>query len=209
MVKNLPAKEETWVGPLGREDSLEKERATHSSILAWRIPWTEEPGGLQSTALQRVGCDWATDTFVLKINCWKVPGDSAVKHPPVMQESGRSLGEGNGNPLQYSCLGNPMDGGAWQSTVRGVTNESDTSQGLHNQDRRQKNSCNTTGETCKPLINIWKDSQETHEAPPSCGGYWGGGEHLKRFFAWLVVFELLDKILFIRHLKSLKLLLLL
>ena len=47
-VKNLPAMQETWVRPLGRENSLEEEMATHSSILAWRIPWTEEPGGLQS-----------------------------------------------------------------------------------------------------------------------------------------------------------------
>ena len=47
MVKNLPAMQETWVRSLGREDSLEKGMATHSSILAWRIPWTEEPGGLQ------------------------------------------------------------------------------------------------------------------------------------------------------------------
>ena len=46
MVKNLPAMQETWVRSLGREDSLEKEMATHSSILVWRIPWTEEPGGL-------------------------------------------------------------------------------------------------------------------------------------------------------------------
>ena len=46
---------ETWVQSLGREDPLEKEMATHSSILAWRIPWTEEPGGLQSTGWQRVG----------------------------------------------------------------------------------------------------------------------------------------------------------
>ena len=46
---------ETWVQSLGREDPLEKEMATHSSILAWRIPWTEETGGLQSTGLQRVG----------------------------------------------------------------------------------------------------------------------------------------------------------
>ena len=48
MVKNLPAKQETWVPSLGREDPLEEEMATHSSILAWRSPWTEEPGGLQS-----------------------------------------------------------------------------------------------------------------------------------------------------------------
>ena len=55
LVKNLPAMQETWVRSLGREDPLENERATHSSILAWRIPWTEEPGGLQSTELQRAG----------------------------------------------------------------------------------------------------------------------------------------------------------
>ena len=48
MVKNLPAVQETWVRSLGREDPLEKGMATHSSILAWIIPWTEEPGGLQS-----------------------------------------------------------------------------------------------------------------------------------------------------------------
>ena len=48
LVKNLPAMRETWVQSLGREDPLEKEMATHSSFLAWRIPWTEEPGGLQS-----------------------------------------------------------------------------------------------------------------------------------------------------------------
>ena len=47
-LKRLPAMQETWVRSLGREDPLEKETATHSSILAWRIPWTEEPGGLQS-----------------------------------------------------------------------------------------------------------------------------------------------------------------
>ena len=52
MVKNLPAMEETKVQSLDREDALEKEMATHSSILAWRIPWTEEPGGLQSMACQ-------------------------------------------------------------------------------------------------------------------------------------------------------------
>ena len=54
-VKRLPTMWETWVGSLGWEDPLEKEMATHSSILAWRIPWTEEPGGLQSVGLQRVG----------------------------------------------------------------------------------------------------------------------------------------------------------
>ena len=57
MVKNLPAMQETWVGSLGWEDLLEKEMATHYSILAWRIPWTEEPGGLQSMGSQRVRRD--------------------------------------------------------------------------------------------------------------------------------------------------------
>ena len=52
--KNLPAVQETWVRSLGQEDPLEEEMATHSSILAWRIPWTEEPGGLWSIGLKRV-----------------------------------------------------------------------------------------------------------------------------------------------------------
>ena len=52
MVKNLPAMRETWVRPLVWEDPLEEGMAAHSSILAWRIPWTEEPGGLQSVGLQ-------------------------------------------------------------------------------------------------------------------------------------------------------------
>ena len=56
-LKHLPAMRETWVRSLGREDPLEKEMATHSSTLAWRIPWTEEFGGLQSTGSQRVGHD--------------------------------------------------------------------------------------------------------------------------------------------------------
>ena len=57
MVKNLPAMQKTQVQSLGREDPLEKEVANHSSILAWEIPWTEEPGGLQSMVLQGVGHD--------------------------------------------------------------------------------------------------------------------------------------------------------
>ena len=55
MVKHLPTMGETWVQSLGQEDPLEKEIATHSSSLAWKIPWTEEPGRLQSMGLQRVG----------------------------------------------------------------------------------------------------------------------------------------------------------
>ena len=56
-LKRLPAMWETWVQSLGREGPLEKEMATHSGILAWTIPWAEEPGGLQSAGLQRVGHD--------------------------------------------------------------------------------------------------------------------------------------------------------
>ena len=57
MVKHLSTRQETQVQSLGQEDLLEKEMAIHSSILAWKIPWTEEPGRLQSMGLQRVGHD--------------------------------------------------------------------------------------------------------------------------------------------------------
>ena len=57
VVKNLPAMQDTWVQSVGWEDPLEKGMTTHSSILAWRIPWTEEPGGLQSMGLHRVRHD--------------------------------------------------------------------------------------------------------------------------------------------------------
>ena len=77
-VKRLPAMQETWVWSLGQEDPLEKEMATHSSILAWIILWIEEPVRLQSTGSQRVGHDWATSLHLFR--------------------------EGNGTPLQYSCL---------------------------------------------------------------------------------------------------------
>ena len=66
VVKNLPAMHEPQkmqVWSLGWEEPLEEGMTTHSSILAWRIPWTEETRGLQSVGLQRVGCDWATNTF--------------------------------------------------------------------------------------------------------------------------------------------------
>ena len=67
-VKNLPARQEAQVRPLSWEDPLEKGMATHSTILAWRIPWTEEPGGLQPTRLQRVRHDWATNTQTIFCN---------------------------------------------------------------------------------------------------------------------------------------------
>ena len=75
----------------------EKTMAPHSSTLAWKIPWTEESGGLQSTGLRRVGLDWAT-SFSLSLSCI----------------------EGDGTPLQCSCLENPRDRGAWWAAVYGV-----------------------------------------------------------------------------------------
>ena len=59
-VKRLPAMRETWDQSLGQEDPLEKEKATHSSIHAWKMPWAKEPGGLQSMGLHRVGHDSVT-----------------------------------------------------------------------------------------------------------------------------------------------------
>ena len=65
-VKNLPVMQVTWVLSLGGEDLLEKGMATHSSILAWRILWTEEPSRLQCLGSQRVGQDWTTNTFTFR-----------------------------------------------------------------------------------------------------------------------------------------------
>ena len=64
MVKNLPAIWETWFRSLGQKYPLEKGMATHSSMLAWRFPWSEEPGGLQSMGLQKVRHDRATNTHI-------------------------------------------------------------------------------------------------------------------------------------------------
>ena len=77
---------------------MEKAMALHSSTLAWKIPWMEEPGKLQSMGSLRVGHDWAT-SLSLFLSC---------------------IGEGNGNPLQCSCLENHRDGGAWWAAIYGV-----------------------------------------------------------------------------------------
>ena len=66
MVKNLPVMQETWVPSLGWEDPLEKEMAIYSSTIAWKIPWAEEPGRLQSMGSQRVGHDLATSLLHYK-----------------------------------------------------------------------------------------------------------------------------------------------
>ena len=70
LVKNLTAMQKIQVQSLGQEDPLKEEMATHPGILAQRIPWTEEPGGLQSTGLQRVGDNWVTNTLFLKWIQW-------------------------------------------------------------------------------------------------------------------------------------------
>ena len=110
-VKRLPTMQETRVQSLGWGDLLEKGLATHSSILASPAPHPKK--GLKEIL--------------------GFPGGSEVKasacsagDPGSVPGSGRSPGEGNGNPLQYSCLGNPMEREAWLATVHGVTKESDT-----------------------------------------------------------------------------------
>ena len=82
MVKSLPAMQETWVQSLGREDPLEKDMATHSSILAWEIPWAEETGRLQSMGSQRVKHDWVLTLGLptLMLNLWSQNG-FLWKHP--------------------------------------------------------------------------------------------------------------------------------
>ena len=97
-VKRLAAVQETWVRSLGWEDPLEKEMATHSSTLAWKIPWTEEPGRLQSMG--------------------SLESDTTQRLPFHFSLS--CVGEGNGNSLQCSYLENPRDGGAWWAAVYGV-----------------------------------------------------------------------------------------
>ena len=83
------------------ERNAEKAMAPHSSTLAWKIPWMEEPGRLQSMGLLRVGHDFIfTFTFTFHFHA--------------------CIGEGNGNPLQCSCLENPRDGGAWWAAIYGI-----------------------------------------------------------------------------------------
>ena len=89
-VKNLPAVRETWVWSLGQEDPLEEEIATCSSVLAWRTPWTEEPGGLQSVGPQsmqpqRVGHDGATSTTSVFWILWGWAGDSNCSYGSHVQ----------------------------------------------------------------------------------------------------------------------------
>ena len=77
--------QETPVWSLGQEDPLEKEMTTHSGMLAWKIPWTEEPGGLYSIGLQRVGHDWATNTNTLLEPTWVGKGN--IQLQPTFRHS--------------------------------------------------------------------------------------------------------------------------
>ena len=108
LVKNPSAVWETWVRSLGWEGLLEKGKAIHSSILAWRIPWTIH-------GITKSQHNWVTFTSTISVHL------SVVKNLPAQigdtidvglsPGSGRSPGEGNGNPLYYSCLENSMDRG--------------------------------------------------------------------------------------------------
>ena len=126
MVKRLSAMQETQVRSLGWEDPLEKEMAAHSSILAWKIPWTEEPGRLQSMGSHRVRHKGITDPLVVfpaTSLVVQMVNASAYNSGDLgsIPGSERSPGEGNGNPLQYSCLENPIDRETWLATIHEVT----------------------------------------------------------------------------------------
>ena len=95
MVKNLPAMQGTQVQSLGQEDVLEKGMATHSSILAWRIPWTEEPGGPQSMGSQRVGHDQATNTCIFHFHFISNGGSASSKEEKLLKSQ---------NPINLALL---------------------------------------------------------------------------------------------------------
>ena len=112
VIKNLPARQEpqeTWLPSLGQEDPLEKGMATPSSTLAWRIPWTEDPGGLQSVGLQRVRQEWRDLAWMYTHKQWGFPGSTVVKNLSVQAGDTRDVGsvpgfgislrEGNGTPF--------------------------------------------------------------------------------------------------------------
>ena len=117
MVKNPPVMRETWVRSLGQEDPLEKGMATHSSILAWRLPWTEEPGGLQSMGSQRVrhnsapiGFNWGACTSVAQsypIFCDPMDLDVSEIYWVSLQE--RIKGKGGEKSFRLCCGSDPWE----------------------------------------------------------------------------------------------------
>ena len=136
MVKNLPAMQEIQVRPPGWEDPLNKGMATHSSILVYRISWTEEPGRLQSMRWQRVRLPWWLSTKESACQCRRrgsIPG------------SGRSPGERSGNPLQYSCPGKSHGQRSLVSYSPWGRKESDTTKQLNNINRLNTTQSRTQG----------------------------------------------------------------
>ena len=140
-VKRLPAMRETWVWSPDWEDPLEKEMANHSSTLAWKIPWTEEPGRLQSMGSQSRTQLSDFTMYFFRTSTWS-PLESHLSINTILGFSGgsdgkesawgwgdtgsipgleRSPGREHRNPLQCSCLENFIDSGVWRATVHRVT----------------------------------------------------------------------------------------
>ena len=111
MLKNQPAMWETWVQTLGEEDPLEKGMATHSSILAWSIPWTEELGRLQSMELQRIGHKWVTNTTL-----------SIMVYPRILSIVPCIIHSVQFSSVAQSCptLSDPVDCSPPGSSVHGI-----------------------------------------------------------------------------------------
>ena len=119
---------------------LTQAMATHSSTLAWKIPWMEEPDRLQSMGSLRVGHDWAASLYHFSLSC---------------------IGEGNGSPLQYSCLEDPRDGGAWWAVVSGVA------QSRTRLKRLSGGSSSNTGVSGVDISSLyWEISAKVHRLNP-------------------------------------------
>ena len=138
-VKNLPTVWETWVQTLGQEDPLEKGTATHSSILAWELPWTEEPSRLQPMGSQRVGHDWATNifTFTFQIIWSSKPNYEFESDSQFVAETRKALGV-----LKTSCWDCP-----WSLMVSRHCSLSDT---------HRRSPVGDQGEKCKWIPAVWQ-----------------------------------------------------
>ena len=120
-LKRLPPMRETWVQSLGREDPLEKEMVTHSSILAWRIPWMEKPGSLQSTGLQRVLHDRAT-SLSLSLSITILVRESKVPNWKARTEKAAPMSKRKFTSLPSICRVTQRSRGViWVSPFAGVS----------------------------------------------------------------------------------------
>ena len=157
---------ETWVPSLGGEDKLEKEKAIHFSTIAWNLmdrgAWQATVHGVPKsrTRLSDFNSLHFTFTVYRGLPRWLSGKESTCqwrRQGFLMPGSGRYPGAGNGNPLQYSCLGNFMDKGAWQAILHGVTKKSDTTQLLNN--KQQKLFMESTKQAILrfhiPLYSLW------------------------------------------------------